>query len=128
MKKQALIDAVFDIKARSAWHRGVIEYAKEILEDIPDESFDELTSSQLLKKAMLNGAEDWQQYSYGGCALIYDGDIAERLCTPSELKRVKHGERQPSSSENWLDVQERALFQAGRLILSKWRQLKNEAV
>lgn len=61
---------------------------------------------------MLNGARDWSEYSYGGCSLIYDGDIAERLCTPGELKRTRHGERRPNSREGWLDVQARALSQA----------------
>lgn len=27
----------------------------------------------------MNGAKSWAQYSYGGCSLVYDGDIAERL-------------------------------------------------
>lgn len=61
---------------------------------------------------MLNGAQDWGQYSWGGSALIYDGDIAEHLCCPSELKKNRHGERRPNSREEWLDVQARALYQA----------------
>jgi len=65
---------------------------------------------------MLNGAQNWYQYSWGGCSLIYDRDIAERLCTPSELKRTKNGERRPNQNEEWLDVQARALRQAARKI------------
>ena len=30
----------------------------------------------------------WQEYSDDGCSLIYDGDIAARVCTPSEYKRA----------------------------------------
>lgn len=30
-------------------------------------------------KQLLCGAKDWRQYSEGGCSLIYDGDIEERI-------------------------------------------------
>jgi hypothetical protein len=69
-----------------------------------------------LLKACLNGAEDWSQASWGGCYECYDGDIAKRLCTPSELKKTRNGERRPNASEEWLDVQARALYQAFRRI------------
>lgn len=83
------------------------------------ESFegDDFVGSPADRKALLNGADNWRQYSYGGCALIYDSDIAETLCSPSELKKVKGGDRQPNSRESWLDVQARALYQAERLIV-----------
>lgn len=105
-------------KERSAWKKGVKEYAFELLENL-DEQIENgyltneiFESPKLLDKAMLNGAENWNQYSWGGCSLIYDGDIAERLCTPSELKRTRNGERKPNRNEEWLDVQTRALYQA----------------
>ena len=55
---------------------------------------------------------------YGACSLIYDEDIAKRLCTPSELKRTNNGDRNPSSRETWLDMQARALSVAFRRICS----------
>ena len=73
----------------------------------------------------MNGAMDWEDYSYGGCSLIYDGDIAERLCTPSELKKKDGGRLAPNSQESWLDVQTIALRQACIRIKSKFRLLKN---
>lgn len=63
-----------------------------------------------------NGADSWGQYSRDGSALVYDDDIAERLCTPSELKRKHGGKLAPNKRETWLDVQSRALFQAAELI------------
>lgn len=96
--------------ARSAWQRGVKLYALELLADI------EAERAPITKEAALNGAASWHEFSYGGCALIYDGDIAERLCAPSELKRVRHGERAPNARESWLDVQARALHQAWSLL------------
>ena len=111
-----------ETKDRSAWKKGVTIYALEILNDLEEQIDDGylteeiFESPKLLNKAMLNGAKDWNQYSWGGCSLIYDGDIAERLCTPSELKKTRNGERRPNSSEEWLDVQTRALCQAARKI------------
>ena len=68
--------------------------------------------------SLLNGAESWRAYSYGGCSLIYDADIAERLCSPSEYAKTREGERAPNSRETWLDCQARALGQAATLIAS----------
>lgn len=73
-----------------------------------------------LKDIALNGAVSWEEYSYGGCALICDSDIAEMLCTPSQLKKVKGGERMPNRCENWLDVQARALHQAFHRLAIAW--------
>ena len=109
-------------KQRSAWNKGVTQYALELVEQlgeqIRDGYFDELdlSDSKKVRAALLNGAENWSQYSWGGCALIYNGDIAERLCTPSELEKTRHGERRPNSQEEWLDVQARALYQAANRI------------
>ena len=100
-------------KDRSAWDKGVNAYALELLDNLADLAPNDLSDRAIIRAALLNGARDWQQYSYGGCALIYDCDIAERLCTPSELKRCRGGEWNLSSKENWLDVQARALRRAG---------------
>lgn len=70
----------------------------------------------LVDSAMLNGASDWAAYSWGGCALIYNGDIAAHYCTPSEYRARRGGDWKPSRYEEWLDVQARALSQAARLI------------
>lgn len=105
---------------RSAWNRGVSEYAREFLSQLSELAHDgyitrdDLTRCDACRRAMLNGAENWAQYSWGGCSLIYNSDIAARLCTPSELKRTRNGERRPNKSEEWLDTQTRALRQAAR--------------
>ena len=104
---------------RSAWSRAVYTYAIELVEGLEPSA--DLSNENLLRKALLNGAGDWQQYSEGGCALIYNTDIAERLCSPSELKRCKGGERQPNSRENWIECQARALGQAANLVSRAYR-------
>ena len=98
--------------ARSAWMRGVQSYALEMVESAESE----LAGVADLKKELLNGAANWREYSYGGCALIYDADIAERLCSFSEYRKTREGQRAPNSRETWLDVQARALGQAATLI------------
>ena len=119
--KSALSSALANLKpGRSAWGRGVYAYAVELVESLDDS--DDLSNERLLEKAMLNGADDWQQYSEGGCALVYDADIAERLCSPSELKRVRGGERQPNARETWIDCQARALWQAASLVRRAYRK------
>ena len=99
---------------RSAWDRGVTAYAYDLLDNVDGAAQygKQLNTISEWKEAMLNGAQNWGEYSYGGCSLIYDCDIAKRLCTPSELKRKRNGELNPNSRESWLDVQARALFQA----------------
>lgn len=105
-------------KNRSAWDKGVNAYALELVEQLAEATVGgyldaaDLTAPRMLRKALLNGADDWSAYSWGGCSLIYDSDIAERLCCPSELKRTRNGERRPNSREEWLDTQARALSQA----------------
>lgn len=103
-------------KTRSAWDKGVNLYALELLDNLRDLNGKEVETRKELETALLNGARDWREYSWGGCAMIYNGDIAERLCSPSELKRCRGGDWRPNRREEWLDVQARALFQACRLI------------
>lgn len=112
---------------RSAWSKGVTVYALELVEGL-EEAIDggyfdpsDIAAPKVLEKALLNGASSWDEYSWGGCSLIYDGDIAERLCCPSELKKTRNGERRPNSREEWLDVQARALYQACRRVKSAAR-------
>ena len=114
MTAQKLIEAIEATPARSAWRRGVKLYAVELLENLPAE----IEYSEETRAALLNGARDWQQYSQGGCSLIYDGDIADRLCSPSELKNTRNGERNPNARETWLVCQARALSQARGLIMT----------
>lgn len=110
-----LKQAIVNMKTRSAWDRGVSAYALDLISDFPDAM--EFYGSPADKKMLLNGADNWNQYSEGGCALIYDGDIAERLCNASELKRTRNGERNPNGRETWIDVQSRALYQACNRIM-----------
>ena len=119
----AVEKAISESKTRSAWDRGVKAYAEELVEELReaveggyvDES--DLSNRRLFERAMLNGADDWKQYSEGGCSLCYDGQIAERLCAPWELRKTDNGRKDPNPRESWIDVQSRALYQAAQLVL-----------
>lgn len=117
-RKEQIINRLETMDKRSAWNRGVNKYAFELLENVQD---DDLESINLFKEALLNGAISWDQYSWGGCSLIYNSDIAERLCTPSEFKRTRGGEWRLNNREEWLDVQARALFQAANRLSKAYR-------
>lgn len=102
-------------KDRSAWDKGVTAYAVDLLDEYHVRAeFEgrEAADRKELEEWLLNGASTWSKYSWGGSALIYNGDIAKLLCSPSELKRTRNGERRPNSREEWLDTQARALAQA----------------
>ncbi len=111
-------------KDRSAWNKGVTVYALELLDELQERVangwFDDLRNYKLTKKSLLNGAETWSEYSWGGCSLIYNEDIAERLSTPSELRRTDNGRKRPNSIEEWLDTQARALYQASNRLMKAW--------
>lgn len=74
------------------------KYCLEIVEaledgtDIPinSKNYSYNQTSKLIE-ILLNGAEDWQEYSHEGNSLIYDEDIYKRLYTPTERKRLKGG-------------------------------------
>ena len=121
-----LRERVMESPSKSAWKRGVKEYADELLDNVEDraESYERLPRNEIeLVEWMLNGAMNWDDYSYGGCSLIYDSQIAQRLCTPSELKKKEGGRLAPNRREGWLDVQTKALIDAYCRIWWKFRFL-----
>ena len=97
-------------KAHSAWSRGVLLYADELLDNIRDDG-------RVTEARLLDGARNWKAYSEGGCSLVYDEEICKRLSTPSESRRTNGGALPPNSRESWMDVQARALYQASHIVL-----------
>ena len=115
MNKYDIISAIEAQKARSAWARGVKQTALDMLSAIDDEMSSAADA--------LNGAESPEYWAYTGCGLIYDADIAELLCTPSEPRRSNGGERPPNSYETWLDVYARAACQAYKCIKRHFKRM-----
>lgn len=117
-------------RARSAWDRGVIETAQDLLIWSYDESGKTLgqlmaiyADRAKLRRFLMNGASSWSDYSWGGSALIYNEDIARRYCTPSELRKTANGSKRPNSREEWLDVQARALHQDCDLLWATFQKV-----
>lgn len=94
---------------RTKWEKGVKKYALELAEEVEGEEY---LSGEEFRKALLNGAEGWRQYSYGGCALISDEEIFCRLLPKSTFKKMIKEEAFEA-----LDLQTRALKEASDLII-----------
>jgi hypothetical protein len=124
-------------KRCSAYIKGILIYADELLEQVQDDldycqkngiewNYDlNKIDRKSFEKLFLNGADNWNDFSYGGCSLIYDYEIALRLCTPSELKRKKEGSNNPNRNQNWLDLQTIALRRAFANI---WRYYQYDVI
>ena len=114
--------------ARSAWKQGVREYAAELFDYYTKESKslddNDVLTEVITEEDLLNGAQDWNQYSWHGCSLIYDEDICKRLSTKREYERKHKGELPPGKGAEWLDLQALALMQASKLV----RQIANREV
>ena len=128
MKKELIIRELEDMKkrfARSAWDKGVYDYAFDILEPLGDEL------ENVNADTLMNGSNTWTASSYGGCALICDDDIAKRMCTPSEYQKYLNAgpHSKLSDSDYWLgNVQTRALFQAMAKIRRAYTRVRNTTI
>ena len=113
--------------ARGAWNKGVAEYVGDLFEVYADraeyEEREAVTTTEF-KNWILNGARTWSEYSHGGSSLIYDYDIAERLCNNTELKITDNGRKAPNKRESWLDVQARALYQAAQILTGLFEDVR----
>lgn len=116
-KKTLLTEVKKYIGRRSQWERGVYEYAREIVENTAP--IPRGLNRQLLMRHFLNGADDWEQASFGGCYLIYSEDIAERLTPPSY--RARYLRRAEGCGV--LQDQARALYQAARRLVNTYISL-----
>lgn len=110
-------------RKRGQWNKAISYYADFLLdsyidickwfadenEAIPDLSLD----------TVLNGALGWHQYSYGGLALVYDGDIAKVVFTPAQFTKWQQGRK--VTDEPILDIQARALAAGWRVLKSAQR-------
>lgn len=126
---QAVSNEVMNTKTRSAWGKGVKAYALDILANFEEwRTIYGATSCEecpeLDEVTALNGAQDWSAWAYGGCGLVYDYAIAERLCTPSNLRNSDGGAKVPAGAATWCDIEARAARQAWRMIAEAVRKLE----
>lgn len=107
------------LNPRSKWGRAVRDDAMDMLGNLSDGDMELPSDRHELRQLLLDGASDWTQYSYYGCALVYNVDIAEHYFTPSQLRRYmapRHDASMAFNGESLLDMQARALRMAEHLI------------
>ena len=97
----------------SIWDAGVHRYAVDIFTNYIENRclsiyIDASMLETVTEKGLLNGADNWQQYSISGNTLIYTDDICMRLFGRKPL---------PNEVKDWLGIQAQALQQAAQLIL-----------
>ena len=105
-------------KARGTYSKALYSYALELVENMADhhattqEQRDNLQNidRETLKRLALNGADSWEQYSWGGCSLCYNYDILARLFCPSIVKRYENADS--VRGVHLLDYQKHALAKA----------------
>ena len=106
-------------QSNSVYKRCVNDLAVELLETIESDVLELPTFDGLLfdnsyglavEKLLLNGARDWSQYSFGGCALVYNQDLERALLPPCRWGRY--------GGEWLLNYQAKALKGAYRNVLN----------
>lgn len=109
--------------ARTYWDRGVTDFALDLLENYENICKECENDGNPVpacnKKTLLNGADDWRVYCYGGCALVYNGDIAKVVFTPAQFAKWEQGRK--VTAEPLLDIQARALAAGWRVLKSAQR-------
>lgn len=65
-------EEINSLRFRDAWRKGVLEYAKELWNSLQEQitegyfNPEDLYAPKIIKRALLNGAGDWHEYSWGG--------------------------------------------------------------
>lgn len=87
MKFYELRKAVSELEDTGKRDKIVKTYALEILDYYKDlfQRDDDYNINHENLKQLLCGAENWEQYSNGGCSLVYTGDIEERIGKGGDL-------------------------------------------
>ena len=122
---------VEEIPNTSAYKRGIKKYTDELLDNLEEMAriYKRLPKDENeLESWLLKGAMNWENYSYRGYSLKFNRQIAERLCTPSELKKKDGGRIAPSRHDNWFNEQAKALNYACLRIKSKFRLLEKPQI
>lgn len=107
--KNEMKKKILESPAQTKWEKGVKQYALELATEAEEKEY---LSEEEFEKALLNGAQDWRQYSYGGCSLINDDEIFCRLFTQTTLRKwlIK-------GKLGALDLQAQALKEACNLVM-----------
>lgn len=110
-------------RKRGQWNKATAYYADLLLDsyiEICKWCADQNEAIPALSlDTVLSGASGWRQYSYGGCALVCDVDIAKVVFTPAQFAKWEQGRK--VTAEPLLDIQARALAAGWRVLKSAQR-------
>lgn len=101
---------------RGTYQKALCSYALELCDNIADnyittaDELEHLESITNLKERALNGATNWNKYSWGGCSLCYNFDILSRLFCKSIVKKYENADS--VKGRHLLDWQASALAKA----------------
>jgi len=101
---KSVVEELEHFPCSSAWEKGVRDYAIDMFLGVAE--YKRTWISDISEKELLDGEDNWLEYSHNGCALVYDKNIRDALC-PDE----------PLDSRDWIDTQAVALLEAAELIL-----------
>jgi len=123
MKTVAYIRSELEnLPASNHWTKGVKAYAIDMFEEIVNSG--ELVSvKNISEKDLLDGAKNWNEYSWHGRTVCYD-HIIRKILDPNDS-----GEQARSTDgKAWLDVQAEALEQATKILLRTINNRYNQNV
>ena len=111
--------------------KAVFQYALELMDTYnyrANKEGRDAVATPELEKWLLEGADDWSQYSYGGCSLIATYDIIERIGTDKQLRKYEEDGCAWHDSEGWLDDQTKYLIKAKTRIIKYYRLYKRNYI
>lgn len=108
----------------SQWKKGVEFYAHFLAEELNDDYLSENIEIKDIFEILLNGAQNWHQFAWGGCGQIYNEDIANTLLTPSQRKRITKADTY--GGFHLLDLEAAALAKAASRVYSWARRFANK--
>ena len=108
---------------RSQWERGVEFYAHFLASALNDDYLPVKIEVKDIFKILLNGAESWHQFAWGGCCQISNEDIAKTLLTPSQCKRITQADT--INGHHLLDLEARALASAAARVIMWAKRFAN---
>lgn len=104
------------------------DYIVELIEGLHGEAefnLNALDNARLLRRSLLNGADNWHHYSVSSCSLCYNYQIRERFKL-KPYKFIKKGKEQEWTSEELLRMQTSCLMKAAEEIEILRRQFTSE--